>query len=34
MIEALESYKKGLEGKNFNFEGTSFTDINDANNKI
>ena len=34
MIEALESYRKGLEGKNFNFEGTSFTDINDANNKI
>lgn len=34
MIEALKAYKKGLEGKNFNFEGTSFTDINDANTKI
>ena len=34
MIEALETYKKGLEGKNFNFEGTSFSDINDANTKI
>lgn len=34
MIKALQSYKNSLEGKNFNFEGTSFTDINDAKNKI
>ena len=34
MIQELDSYLKGLEGKNYNFEGTSFTDINDAKTKI
>lgn len=34
MISELETYLTGLEGKNYNFEGTSFTDINDAKSKI
>jgi len=34
MISELDSYLKGLEGKEFDFEGTPFTDINDARTKI
>jgi len=34
MIEALKNYKDSLTGKNYNFEGTSFKDLNDAQTKI
>lgn len=34
MISELETYLTGLEGKNYNFEGTPFTNINDAKSKI
>ena len=34
MISQLKSYLDGLEGKEFDFEGTPFTDINDAKTKI
>ena len=34
MAEQLELYKKELEGKDYNFEGTSFKDKQDALNKI
>jgi hypothetical protein len=33
MIEALTNYNNSLKD-NYNFEGTSFTDINDAKSKI
>jgi len=34
MISQLKSYLQGLDGKDFDFEGTPFTNINDAKTKI
>lgn len=34
MAKQLGDYLKGLEGKNYDFEGTPFTDLNDAKTKI